>query len=101
MCSQKSKGKQESKRPCEAEHASDTEDDDQKKDKVDDSDPPKIDSDFSNASLFVQYPGSGVSVHLPLGHDLKGIEYILVLLPKCGPVWWLDGEFLGGILLCA
>ena len=29
------------------------------------------------------------------------MNHILVLLPKCGPVWWLDGKFLGGVLLCA
>ena len=87
MCSQKSEGEEENERPCKADHASDTEDDDQKKDKVDKSAPPKTNYDFSNTSSFVQCPGSGVSVHLPLGHDLKGMNYILVLLPKCGPVW--------------
>ena len=56
----KSEGEEESERPCEAKHASDTEDEDQKKDKVDRSAPPKTNYNFANASSFVQYPGENL-----------------------------------------
>ena len=65
--------------------------------------PTKVVYDFQGSKSFqklIHSPGSGVSVHLPLKHDLKGMSYYLVILPRNNEMWWMDGKLLQGIVNC-
>ena len=67
------------------------------------SSPIKVVYDFQGSKSFNQLihsPGSGVSVHLPLKHDFKGMLYFLVLLPRSNEIWWMDAKFLQGVVNC-